>query len=76
MSTDVTCQLKFQLLFAYGEVQNQLDPSEQDPAWREVQENGELAKAVDAAFASARSPEELTLAQSLRETLEAAGLGR
>ena len=73
LSTDATYQLKFQLVSAYCELQNQLDPSEQDPTWRSAQESGELGKAVDAAFAGAEDAEDAALAQCLKETIAAAG---
>ncbi|EKM54481.1 uncharacterized protein PHACADRAFT_97489 [Phanerochaete carnosa HHB-10118-sp] len=75
-SADITCQLKFQLVSAFAGLQDQLDSDEQDPAWREARESGELAKAVDAAFAYAQSPGELTLVQNLKYTLEVAEIYR
>lgn len=75
-SADITCELASQLVSAYGALQKQLDPAAQDPAWREAIESGELAQAVDAAFAGAQGPEYSTLVRSLRMQLKVAGLYR
>jgi hypothetical protein len=70
---EVAYQLRFELVSAYAALQEQIDPNDADAEWLEVCRNGELARAIDSAFALGESLEPMHV-QSLRTALEVSGL--
>lgn len=67
-----TLQLKFELVFAFADLQGQLDEEHRDPEWRRVLESGEFTHALDEAFtlpAQAAQPDTKKLAQDLKMIL-------
>lgn len=61
-------QLKFFMMIALGELQQQILPAERDPEWTESAQSGQFAQSVDAAFTIAASSldSDLAMAEDLK----------
>ena len=73
-SVELTRQLRFHLLTTYAVLQEQMDPSDADVDWPQLRSNGELERAIDAAFPVSNTQEGSAHVQSLRTLLDIAGL--
>lgn len=70
ISPDVVCQLRYNIVRSFAELQEQLEPSEKDQAWQEVMKNGELSRVIDGVFAKELGPD---LVEELKTIINISG---